>query len=115
MGGAIGNDLSATGVQNIYALGNVKCLGETQTYKWHTEYLGGVVGTTRISEQNLFYLKDKVQTINETGSVINKFGTEQTESYMKSQEFLDLLNQENPGTWKKDTGINNGYPIFNWQ
>ena len=39
-----------------------------------------------------------------------------TESFMKSKEFIDILNQNGEGIWKEDVNnINNGYPILDWQ
>lgn len=39
-----------------------------------------------------------------------------TEAEMQSDNFLNTLNEglDTP-VWKKDTGINNGYPILSWQ
>ena len=36
---------------------------------------------------------------------------------MKSEEFVDLLNEgQNEKPWKQDTNnINDGYPILSWQ
>ena len=36
--------------------------------------------------------------------------------FMKTQEFVDLLNAENEGVFCIDEkGINDGYPILSWQ
>ena len=48
-------------------------------------------------------------------------GTIIDENFMKTQEFVDMLNTdpetgENTGAYVMDTiGINNGYPILKWQ
>ena len=43
--------------------------------------------------------------------------TAKTETEMKSEEFVTLLNEGQDGTpWKQDTNnINNGFPILSWQ
>ncbi len=62
---------------------------------------------------NCYYLKD---IINSSGinTTISENGEVRTSEQMKSQEFLDLLNQNNSGMWKFSNG-NNQYPVLYWQ
>ena len=66
--------------------------------------------------RNCYHLPNRIGIIDD-GVTNENFGEEKEESYMKSEKFVDLLNEgqdENP--WKQDTNnINDGYPILSWQ
>ena len=63
---------------------------------------------------NCYYLENTI-TASEINTEITENGEAKSSSVMKSQEFLDLLNQDNSGMWKFSSGKNNGYPVLYWQ
>ena len=65
--------------------------------------------------ENLYYRKlDSILGIG-VNSQIEETLMQKTEEEMKSDSFIELLNN-GENNWKKDTNnINNGYPILNWQ
>ena len=105
-GGIVGFFASYSEISNCYNIGTID----------GSENIGEIVGIA-ISEisENCYY---KSGTTNEAagkidGNVTVK-ATAKTEEEMKADAFVGLLN--NGGTaWKKDTGINKGYPILSWQ
>ena len=80
-------------------------------------YIDGI-GTNHLLNQvefiNCYYLENTI-----TGSDINTTISENAESktsiQMKSEEFLETLNQENNEMWKFSSGKNNGYPVLYWE
>ena len=77
-------------------------------------YIGELFGTTinNASSSNVFYFNNEPIGDNSTSSSVT---TKVTSEQLKSDEILNLLNQ-NGAVWKKDTSnINDGYPIFTWQ
>ena len=100
------------------ARGNIECAYNTgyidNVNQSSNCYIGELFGTTinNASSSNVFYFANEPIGDNSTSSsVTNKVTSEQ----LKSDEILNLLNQ-NGVVWKKDTSnINNGYPIFTWQ
>ena len=46
---------------------------------------------------------------------ITENGDAKSSTEMESQEFLDLLNQDNSGMWKFSSGKNDGYPVLYWE
>ncbi|MGN1310517.1 MAG: hypothetical protein ACI4VP_02230 [Clostridia bacterium] len=66
------------------------------------------------SHTNCYYLSDVAEDNDVEGAVEAK-----TSAFMKTQEFVDILNNGRTGSeaiWKMDTNnINNGYPILFWQ
>ncbi|MBR2290683.1 MAG: hypothetical protein IJ867_09020 [Clostridia bacterium] len=73
--------------------------------------LGTITGWTgaTTSINNCYSLSNANSNFNDTSIIMS-------ETEMKSDNFVDNLNSglETP-VWKKDTGINNGYPILIWQ
>ena len=92
-------------IKNCYNIGNV--YGSCSERK----YIGGIASLLSAKITNCYYLNQDNFTNNgaEAGTVI-------TEEEMKQDSFVELLNNGNEEEiWKKDTGINNGYPILMWQ
>ena len=75
------------------------------------KYIGEIASLLTAEITNCYYLNQENFTNNgaEAGTVI-------TEEEMKQDSFVELLNNGNEEEiWKKDVGINNGYPILMWQ
>ena len=96
-------------MQNSYNTGNINSnnIGNPE--------IGNIIGRTNQEySNNNYYLKN-----NNFSGIYNKEDLDNmalTDLFMKSDEFVVLLNQGTPGTWKEDiNNINNGYPILNWQ
>ena len=92
-------------IKNCYNIGNI--YGNCDERK----YIGGIASLLTAEITNCYYLNQENFTNNgaEAGTVI-------TEEEMKQDSFVELLNNGNEEEiWKKDTGINNGYPILMWQ
>ena len=107
VGGIAGKGLigESTEIKNCYNIGSVN--GNCSERK----YIGGITSILNAKITNCYYLNQDNFTNNgaEAGTVI-------TEEEMKQDSFVELLNNGNEEEiWKKDTGINNGYPILMWQ
>lgn len=80
-------------------------------------YLGGIVSTNLGKIINCWYVKKgnyDIQLSTSTGTV--ESSGEKTESEMKENAFLDLLNTGNDEVvWKIDSRKNNGYPYLAWE
>ena len=63
---------------------------------------------------NCYYLENVINAT-DIKTRISEDGKVKTSIQMKSQEFLDLLNQNNSGMWKFVSGKNNGYPVLYWE
>ena len=81
--------------------------------------IGGIVGANNTSKplaiQNCYFLQTSSNNIIGSGPNDNITNSKSmTEEEMKSDDFIDLLNENtNEDIWKKDIeNINNGYPIF---
>ncbi len=82
-----------------------------------------IVGTFYISNNGnelseCYYLENNIEIIGTKKSVYCKEnGTKKTEEEMKSEEFVNSLNEgQEDSPWKQDTNnINDGYPILSWQ
>ena len=90
-------------IKNCYNIGSV--YGNCSERK----YIGGITSLLNASKvTNCYYLNQDNFTV-EVGTVITK-------EEMKQDSFVELLNNGNEEEiWKKDAGINNGYPILAWQ
>ena len=107
VGGIAGKVLTgeSTEIKNCYNIGSVN--GKCSERK----YIGGITSNLDAKITNCYYLNQDNFTNNgaEVGTVI-------TEEEMKQDSFVELLNNGNEEEiWKKDVGINNGYPILAWQ
>lgn len=80
-------------------------------------YLGGIVSTNSGTLTNCWFVKKgnyDIQLSTSTGTV--ESSGEKTESEMKENAFLDLLNTGNDEVvWKIDSRKNNGYPYLAWE
>ena len=107
VGGIAGKGLigDSTEIKNCYNIGSVN--GNCSERK----YIGGITSILNAKITNCYYLNQDNFTNNGTEA-----GTVITEEEMKQDSFVELLNNGNEEEiWKKDAGINNGYPILMWQ
>lgn len=112
LGGIVGNSISHNKINNCYNVGKVNGEGIESLAKGFLVgecYYTGVV-------TNSYYKKSNENEITGIGNETDLENMPKTEQEMKSNEFINLLNQNSTNMWKKDTNnINNGYPILNWQ
>lgn len=111
IGGIVGLSSGNVNINNSYTAGLVK------KAEWrHSNFFvfAYPVGGTNVNTSNTHYLEN-----NTAEQEYTNIGQKQNESYMKSQEFVNLLNSSSGGTSEKDvknpfvkTSQNNGYPIF---
>ena len=98
-------------VENSYNIGEIS--GEAT----ENLYIGKVIGrkyNSSITINNCYYIK--TNEITGIGNDSDIQDMSRTEEFMKTTEFVDLLNRGISGAWKEDiNNINNGYPILNWQ
>ncbi len=111
IGGIVGLSSGNVNINNSYTTGLVK------KAEWrHSNFFvfAYPVGGANVNVSNTHYLEN-----NTAEQEYTNIGQKQTEAYMKSQEFVNLLNSSSGGTSEKDvknpfvkTSQNNGYPIF---
>ena len=140
VGGITGMINNGNTVRNVYNLGNINIFSENQTI-----YAGGLIGENKgelvgsynigsisnINKNTKCYIGEIFGRTGETAKSSNSFyinnepvgnnlsslceTTKVTNDQLKSDEILNLLNQ-NGVIWKKDTSnINDGYLILDWQ
>lgn len=109
IGGIIGYQFDT--IESCYNIGNVEGIAVDELN------IGMLVGRTYSSNaiiNNAYYQKND-NNIKGIGTREDSENMLKTETEMKEENFVDLLNQTNNG-WKKDTNnINKGYPILDWQ
>ena len=110
IGGLVGGFHSDSGIQNVYNAGIIDSSNSIGNPE-----IGNIIGRTNSEySNNIYYLKN-----NNLNGIYNKEDLSNmalTELFMKSDDFVDWLNQNRPNTWKKHiNNINNGYPILRWQ
>ena len=112
LGGIVGNSISRNKINNCYNVGKVNGEGIESLAKGFLVgecYYTGVV-------TNSYYKKSNENEITGIGNETDLENMPKTEQEMKSNEFINLLNQNSTNIWKEDANnINNGYPILNWQ
>lgn len=112
LGGIVGNSISSNKINNCYNVGKVNGEGIESLAKGFLVgecYYTGVV-------TNSYYKKSNENEIAGIGNETDLENMPKTEQEMKSNEFINLLNQNSTNIWKEDANnINNGYPILNWQ
>lgn len=112
IGGVVGK-ISNGQINLCYNLGKIEILENVLNAK-----VGSIVGQTTINVNNCYYLTGTSENgvgSNATSSLEHNI-VAQTKEQMKSNEFLNLLNQNNENIWKADiNNRNDGYPILNWQ
>ena len=143
VGGIMGNSSSSSGINRVINCYNIgKLSGESKTlriggivgYLFSTVencyniaeiegkateelFLGMVVGRTFDSNaivNNCYY--KKIGTLTGIGNRNDTESMAQNEETMKSESFVQLLNQDAENIWKQDiNNINNGYPILSWE
>lgn len=107
-GGVMGKNNGTT--NNAYSVGKVI----NRNNEVSRCFINGVMGRNYSEISNCYYLENTISTsgINTT---ISDYGDAKSSTQMKSQELLDLLNQENSSIWKFSSGKNQGYPILYWE
>ena len=112
IGGIVGK-INSGPINLCYNAGKIEGLGNLINTK-----IGSIVGQTTININNCYYLTGTSENgvgSNYTSSLEHNIAAK-TEEQMKSNEFLNLLNQNNENIWKADTNhSNNGYPILYWE
>ena len=92
-------------IKNCYAVGGF----EKNIDSYKRLYIGKITGMARATREKIYSLNNAIATYVDEAII-------KAESEMKSADFVDLLNEGlETAIWKKDTGINNGYPILYWQ
>ena len=108
LGGIIGYAEDNPVIKNCYNIGDI-----TDTT------VGQILGqTSKVSITNCYFLgTDEDNAVGRIdGSNVTVEATAKTETEMKTQGFVDLLNAgQTTEPWKRDSNKNNGYPILNWQ
>lgn len=110
IGGIVGGFQTDLGIQNSYNAGIIDSSNNIGNPE-----IGNIIGRTNSEySNNIYYLKN-----NNLNGIYNKEDLSNmalTELFMKSDDFVNWLNQSRPNTWKKDiNNINHGYPILIWQ
>ena len=101
-GGIIGY-ITDSNIQNSYNTGNITT---ENTGKEPSSYAGGIVAQGKGDISNSYYL----ETITIDAETINILGTELFEEFMKTEEFVELLNSN---VWNNDEdNRNNQYPVL---
>lgn len=116
IGGIIGRNIGK--VKNAYSIGNVK----DENNNISVTKIGGAIGENKLvnglpeeaEATNCYYLENTISA-SEANTTISDAGESKSSAQMKSQEFLDLLNQDNSGMWKFSSGKNDGYPVLYWE
>lgn len=103
-----------TGVNNEEESEVINCYSIAEI---HGEHFGGIVSTNSGTVTNCWFVKKgnyDIQLSTSTGTV--ESSGEKTESEMKENTFLDLLNAgDDEVVWKIDSRKNNGYPYLVWE
>ena len=120
MGTVVGNTkkLSVGGItgKNWTIISNCYSTGEVMGTATEILRKGMLIGSNLGNISNIYYLKNNEITGIGTDNIGVDAEMAKTESFMKSKEFIDILNQNGEGIWKEDVNnINNGYPILDWQ
>lgn len=100
VGGIAGGVFGSSHIKNCYNVGTINA-SET------AEFIGGVAGNTTSENaiENCYYLSTCIENSNELGEV-------KTAEFMRSHEFVTLLNN-GTNVWKYDEdNSNNGFPVL---
>ncbi len=101
--GWLGSPITSVTISNNYNIGKIEIKGENVTN------VGGIVGKNDLSTasiQNNYYLEGIYHTAE------NKIGESKTSTFMKTQEFVDLLNTGLTEKIWEINGQNDGYPVI---
>ena len=101
-------------VSNSYTIGRIKA-EESYNEGGGLRTFGAIATKVPL---NCYYLENSIEpAYNGSVSLIFALGIKKTEEEMKSEEFVNSLNNgQEPAPWKQDTNnINDGYPILSWQ
>lgn len=99
VGGIAGAILGSSNyVRNSYNIGQI-------TATESTKESGGIIGASNAKIENCHYLNTSIENANEHGEA-------QTADFMRSQDFVDLLNKDTDVWCFDNDNINDGYPIL---
>ena len=99
VGGIAGAILGSSNyVRNSYNIGQI-------TATESTKESGGIIGASNAKIENCHYLNTSIENANE-------YGEAQTDDFMRSQDFVDLLNKDTDVWCFDNDNINDGYPIL---
>ena len=108
--GIVGRNMGS--INNSYSRGKVSDTNNANIYKTTIDGVAAMYGGGTVD--NCYYLENTI-TASEINTEITENGEAKSSTEMKSQEFLDLLNQDNSGMWKFSSGKNDGYPVLYWE
>ncbi len=113
IGEVAGNNMGA--IRNTYSTGQINYTNNEICWV-AIGVIGRNLNTTGEQSEatNCYYLENRF-TLTGIHTTISDAGKSKSSEQMKSQEFLDLLNQDNSGMWKFSSGKNNGYPVLYWE
>lgn len=109
VGGIVGKASDCSKVENCYNLGNVCRISNYQSN------VGNIIGTSYGITQNCYYPNtSNIKAINNKDDEENKVYALST-LYMKTSEFVSLLNRDREeNVWKLEEGMYK-YPVLEWQ
>ena len=108
--GIVGRNMGS--INNSYSRGKVSDTNNANIYKTTIDGVAAMYGGGTVD--NCYYLENTI-TASEINTEITENGDAKSSTEMESQEFLDLLNQDNSGMWKFSSGKNDGYPVLYWE
>lgn len=85
-------------IKNSYNVGQITTTESTKDF-------GGIIGMTKAKIENCHYLNTCVENANE-------YGEAQTADFMRSQDFVNLLNKDTDVWCFDEANINDGYPVL---
>lgn len=121
-------------IRNCYSISNMNTFGGSNP-SWAAGIMGYVGDTIPVSIENCYFVTSSMVADNIGGIIgetnentvvnnchyintiesINEYGTPQSESFMKSEEFVDILNVNGLAFKMDEYNINNGYPLLERQ
>ena len=100
LGGIVGHTMNGSTIKNCYNVGEV-------VYNENMGYIGAIIGSVNGSPtiENCYYLEGCVANSNE-------YGEPKTAEFMRSQAFVNLLNNDTDVWMMDEENTNEGYPVF---
>ena len=112
VGGIIGYTAASVKItlNNIYNLGII----EVENLSSGGEIIGGLHASSVIELEKIYYKTSNIALVGRKNGTINGKGEQLEETFLKSQEFVSILNQniEENTQWKKWKLGEKGYPTF---
>ena len=112
VGGIAGRVIGS--IDSVYSTGNINSKNNNENMQVKIDGIGVKYYKQEGDINNCYYLENTI-TASAINTEITENGVTKSSAQMKTQEFLDLLNQDNSGMWKFSSGKNQGYPILYWE